>query len=102
MGAYIELNTLLRPPEGFDFTALSVGKKYSVILERERIFPLHIAVLLIDKDWNFYGYVVAHSANIIDKKTKIEFEVITLFSKDEQKLYQEKFIEAGKITGEVK
>jgi len=102
MGYYVELNTLLRPPSPFEFTTLTVGNKYIVTLERERAFPLHIAVLLIDADWNFYGYAVAHSALLKDKKTTIEFEILTLFSKEEQALYQKKFIEAGKLTGEVK
>lgn len=102
MGYYVELNTLLRPPEGFDFQALELNKKYTVTLERERAFPLHIAVLLIDKSWNFYGYAVAHSAHVENKQTRIEFELITKFSPEEQKLYQQKFVEAGKITGEVK
>lgn len=102
MGYYVELNTLLRPPAPFDFTALAVGKKYTVTLERERAFPLHIAILLIDAEWNFYGYAVAHSAHLENKKTTIEFEMLTLFTKDEQVLYQKKFIEAGTLTGEVK
>jgi hypothetical protein len=101
MGYYVELNTLLRPPTSFDFKSLTTGKKYTIILERERAFPLHIAILLIDKDWNFYGYAVAHSALVKDKKTQIEFEMITLFKPEEQQLYQQNFIEAGKITGEV-
>lgn len=102
MGYYVELNTLLRPPTPFDFSALVIGKKYVVTLERERAFPLHIAILLIDAEWNFYGYAVAHSAFLKDKKTTIEFEMLTLFTKEERKLYQMKFIEAGTLTGEVK
>lgn len=102
MGYYVELNTLLRPPSPFDFTSLAIGNKYTVTLERERAFPLHIAILLIDADWNFYGYAVAHSAFLKDKKTTIEFEVLTLFTKEEQAIYQKRFIEAGKRTGEVK
>ena len=101
MGYYVELNTLLRPPSSFDFKSLVINKRYVVILERERVFPLHIAILLIDKKWNFYGYAVAHSAIVKDKKTQIEFEMISLFKPSEQKLYQQKFIEAGKVTGEV-
>ena len=101
MGYFVELNTLLRPPADFDFKSLVLGKKYTITLERERAFPLHIAILLIDKEWNFYGYAVAHSALVKEKKTQIEFEMISLFKPEEQKLYQQKFIEAGKITGEV-
>lgn len=102
MGYYIELNTLLRPPAPFNFSSLAIGNKYTVTLERERAFPLHIAVLLIDADWNFYGYAVAHSAYLKDKKTIIDFEILTLFTKEEQSLYQKKFIEAGRLTGEIK
>ena len=98
----IELNTLLRPPKDFDFAKLAVGQKYKVVLDRERAFPLHIAILLIDSDWNFYGYAVAHSAAVDDKRTTIEFEMLTLFSEDEKKIYKEKFVEAAKLTGEIK
>ena len=101
MGYFVELNTLLRPPSDFNFKSLVLNKKYVVVLERERAFPLHIAILLIDKEWNFYGYAIAHSAVVKNKKTQIEFEMITLFKSEEQKLYQKNFIEAGKITGEV-
>ncbi len=101
MGYYVELNTLLRPPSDFDFKSIVLNKKYQITLERERAFPLHIAILLIDKDWNFYGYAVAHSAKVENKKTQIVFELISLFKPEEQALYRSKFIEAGKFTGEV-
>lgn len=94
------MNTLLRPISNFDFTNIKVGNKYTITLDRERAFPLHIAILLIDTDWNFYGYTVAHSALIKKGRTQIEFEVLSLFSHDEQKLYKDKFIETGKLTGE--
>jgi len=102
MGYFVELNTLLRPPKNFDFKSLQIGQKYKVILDRERVFPLHIAILLIDSEWNFYGYCIAHSAELKDQKTKIEFEVISLFSPEEQEIYKKKFLDAAKVTGEVK
>ena len=77
------------------------GNRYTVTLERERAFPLHIAVLLIDAEWNFYGYAVAHSATLNDKKTTLQFEVLTLFTKEERLLYKAKFVEAARKTGEV-
>lgn len=101
MGYHVELNTLLRPAGDFDFSSLDIGKRYTTTLSRERAFPLHIAILLIDADWNFYGYAVAHSATVADAKTVIVFEMLSLFSPDEQKLYHEKFIQAAKKTGEV-
>ena len=95
------MNTLFRPPSRFDFSSLVSGERYTVTLDKERAFPLHLAILLIDKEWNFYGYCVAHSAVVKEQKTIIEFEMLTKFSLDEQKLYREKFLEAGKMTGEV-
>ncbi len=70
--------------------------------DRERAYPLHIAVLLITPDWDFLGYVVAHSMKNNDQKCEIEFEVLSLFNEQERTLYKEKFIEAGKKAGEVK
>jgi len=102
MGYMVELNTLLGLPKDFDMNTLKVGGKYVVSKDRERAFPLHIAMLLVDSEWNFYGYCDAHSAIIKEQKTEIEFEVLSLFTPEEQKLYKEKFLEAAKITGEVK
>ena len=102
MGYHVELNTLLRPPQGFVFATLSTGKKYTVTLERDRAFPLNIAILVIDADWNFYGYAVARKAKVADGRTEVEFEMLTLFSEAEKNIYKKKFIEAAKLTGEVK
>jgi hypothetical protein len=102
MGYLTELNTLLGLPKDFDPKTLEIGKTYSVLKERERTFPLHIAILMVDSEWNFYGYAVVNSALLKDGKSLLEFTVLSLFSSDEQKLYKSKFIEAAKITGEVK
>lgn len=97
----VELNTLLRPTPPFDFSHIEVGIMYTSTLERERAFPLNIAILVVDAEWNFYGYAVAKSILVKDKKTVISWEMLTLFSNEEQLLYKNKFIEAGKLTGEV-
>ena len=102
MGYYVEVNTLVRLPNDVDKSTLAVGQKIVIRRERERIVPLHIALLLIDKDWNFYGYCRVNSAETKDQKTKMEIQILSLFKPEEQKLYKEKFTEAGKVTGEVK
>ena len=61
MGYMTELNTLIGLPKDFDVTILSLEKRYRIMKERERTFPLHIAMLVVDGEWNFYGYGVAHS-----------------------------------------
>ena len=102
MGYMVELNTLIGLPKDFDVTSLAVGKKYKILKPRERSFPLHIAMLIIDAEWNFYGYGIAHSAKSFDQQTELEFEVLSIFSADEQIIYKNNFLNAAKITGEVK
>lgn len=101
MGYLTELNTLLGLPKNFDVSTLKIGEKYLITKDRERSFPLHIAILMVTSDWNFLGYVMAHSMKNVNQKCEIEFEVISLFSLNEQTLYKTKFLEAAKITGEI-
>ena len=70
MGYIVELNTLLGLPKDFDVNTLKAGERYSISKDRERIFPLHIALLVVDNQWNFYGYCVAHSAVVKEQKTQ--------------------------------
>lgn len=47
MGYFTELNTLLRlPKDSIDVSTFAIGKKYTVTKDNERMFPLHIAMLL--------------------------------------------------------
>lgn len=102
MGYMVELNTLLGLPKDFDPKTLEIGRTYKITKDRERAFPLHIAILIVDSEWNFYGYAVAHSITVRNQQTDIEFEILSLFSTEERNLYKQKFIEAGRMTGEVK
>jgi hypothetical protein len=100
MGYMVELNTLLRPPEPFDFSSLTQGSVHTVTLDRERAFPLHIAVLVVDKEWNFYGYAKATGLQVADKKTTITFEMLTVFPAEERGIYKQNFLAAAHKTGE--
>ncbi len=101
MGYMVELNTLLGLPKEFDSNSLQVGNSFQILKDRERAFPLHIAVLMVDSEWNFYGYAVVHSALVKDKKTEFNFEVLSLFSEEIREEYKKNFLHAAKITGEV-
>ena len=96
-----ELNTLLKLPKDFDASELAVGKIYDVTKDAERVFPLHIAVFLVGSDWTFYGYCVVHKAVLHKNTTTMSFEVLSLFSPDEQNLYKQKFLQAAAKTGEI-
>jgi hypothetical protein len=102
MGYYVEVNTLVRLPEDVNIAELAIGQKITITRERERIVPLHIALLFIDKEWNFYGYCRVNSSEIKDQTTKMEVEIISLFNSEERRIYKEKFVAAGKITSEIK
>lgn len=97
----VELNTMLGLPKDFDLSNFEINKSYTVIKPRERAFPLHLAVLVVDYNWNFYGYCEVSSAVVKDGKTELTFKMITMFSEVERKLYKSKYLEAGKITGEI-
>lgn len=102
MGYLTELNTLLGLPKDFDVRALTVGETYTILKDRERTFPLHTAILMVDSVWNFYGYAMVNSAVLKEGKSTLEFTALSLFTLEEQKLYREKFVAAAKLTGEVK
>lgn len=97
----IELNTLLGLPKDFDTSTLSVGQQFTISKDRERAFPLHIAVLIVDSEWNFYGYAVVHSALVQDQKTQFTFEVLSVFEPSVRAIYKRNFVQAGKATGEI-
>lgn len=102
MGYMVELNTLIGLPKGFDVGTLEVGSKHTILKDRERAFPLHIAMLMVTSDWDFLGYAVVHRTKNENRSCEIYFEVISLFSESERVLYKKKFLEAAKFTGEVK
>ena len=97
-----ELNTLIGLPKEFQTQTLEIGKTYFIHKERERTFPLHIAMLMVDFEWNFYGYAVVNSLTLKEGKSTLEFTVLVLFTEQEKKLYKEKFVYAATQTGEIK
>lgn len=102
MGYMTELNTLIGLPKDFDPQILAVGQTYAIVKDRERSFPLHIAMLLVDSEWNFYGYAVVDSLFSKEGKSTLQFRVLSLFNESERALYKEKFVTAAKMTGELK
>lgn len=102
MGAMTELNSIVRLPGDFDFTSLKHGLIIKVELERERLLPLRIALLYFHTDWNMLGYCRVLSTQQKDGKTYMEVEILTVFNDSEKAIYKDKFVEAGKYTGEAK
>jgi hypothetical protein len=101
MGYHTELNTLLRFPAGYDLSGFQSGAKYSITRERERFFPLHLAILTVTDRMEFLGYSVVNSLEIRDGNTVLNFEVLSVFTPEEQAIYTKRYMEAGKMTGEL-
>ena len=95
-----EINSIVRFPENYDLSTLRSGMIVDLVLERERILPLRIALLYFCGDWNFLGYCRVLSLTQKDSKTNLEVEILTVFTEEEQLNYKMKFVEAGKFTGE--
>lgn len=101
VGSISEINTLIRLPRDFDCNGLEVNKSYSISKDRNRIYPVGIAILIVDSDWNFYGYGKITSSNIHKDHTEIEFSVLSVFSTEEAAVFKDKFLEAAHQTGEI-
>lgn len=102
MGAMTEINSIVRFPGDFDFTTLKHGLIVDLELERERVLPLRIALLYFHTDWNFLGFCRVLSITQKEGKTYMQVEVLTIFDEHERAMYKQKFVEAGKFTGEAK
>jgi hypothetical protein len=102
MGYTAELNTLLRVSKETSYKDYEIGKTYTVTAPRERFFPLHIAILMIDEHWEFIGYCFVHSSEIKNQQTILNFEVLSLFTPEERNIYTKRFADAAIKTGEIK
>jgi hypothetical protein len=100
MGSMTEINSLVRFSADFDLSSLKSGLVVDLVLERERVLPLRIALLYFHTDWNFLGYCRVLSLTQKEGKTYLQVEVLTVFTDEERETYKSKFIEAGKFTGE--
>lgn len=102
MGAMTEINSIVRFPGDFDLVSLKNGLLVDLVLDRERVLPLRIALLYFHTDWNFLGYCRVLSLTQKEGKTYLQVEVLTVFTEQEREIYKTKFVEAGKFTGESK
>lgn len=98
----IEVNSIVRISPDFDMSLLKQGFRTKIELQRERILPLRIALLYFHSDWNFLGYCRVLSITQAEEKTFAEIEILTVFDEETKKIYKERFVEAGKFTGEAK
>ena len=101
MESRIEINSLVILPDRINTNDLAEGQRLQFTRKDERTIPLQTALLMIDQDWNFYGYCRVISLQTTKGQTQVEIEVLILFTKDEVELYKNNFMKAGRMTGEV-
>ena len=87
MGTQIELNTMLRLGKDDVIPAeLVVGKSFCSTKNNVRIYPMDLAILLLAEDWTAQGYCAVRKTVVKNGQMEVEFEVLTLFTPEEQKL----------------
>jgi len=87
MGTQIELNTMLRLGKDDAKPAeLIVGKSYRSKKSNVRIYPMDLSILLLAEDWTAQGYCSVRKTVVENGQMEVQFEVLTLFTPEEQKL----------------
>jgi len=93
MGYHLEFNCLLVvPSQQIDLKNLSVGDKFTVIKEKERLYPLDIAIEICDEDYQYFGKVAVRKLTLESGATTVDIEVLRVFSFDEAAVYTDTFI----------
>ncbi len=93
MGYQLELNSLLVLPDGsFNPDELKVGEQCSLSKEGERLYPLNIPVEFCDSSYKYIGKCKIIKLTLEKGKTRLEFEVLKLFTPDEAEVFTKNFI----------
>ena len=95
MSTNLKLNGLLSLPDGFDTSKLVVGKKITIEKSGMRIMPFYNPLELSTSDHTYLGKILVTELRIVKDKTYVTFEVLKLFSSEEQKTYTSNFIKAS-------
>jgi len=102
MGYHIEINTMLRLREAdVKLEDLQIGRQYTVSKSNIRIYPTDMAILFLSENWIVLGYCAIRKILISNKNMEITFEILSLFTSDEQKIYAVRLKEALTTTHEI-
>lgn len=75
-----------------DLATLEVGQHYTIVKEKERLYPLNIAIEICDDAYNYYGKVAVRKLALEAGKTTLEIEVLKIFDANECAVYTNNFI----------
>ena len=91
MSTDLKLNALLSLPENFN-KRLEVGKVYTIQKSDFRIMPFNIPMEFSTYDHKYLGKIRIKELKITKEGTKVTFEIVKLFSKEESEVYTRNFI----------
>ncbi len=93
MGYNLEINSLLKVPEGaLDLSQLATGSVYELSKEGQRLYPLNIPVELCDHSYRYLAKVKVTELCLSADKTNLKIEVIKVFSEEESEVFSRNFI----------
>lgn len=91
MSTEYKLNALLSLPPSFT-DELSEGNIYTIEKEGTRIMPVETPMEVCDSNYVYLGKVKVTELVLTNKKTRITFEVVKVFTKEESKIFTDTFI----------
>ena len=92
MSTNLKLNALLSLPDNYDVNSLIEGQEVTIEKNGMRIMPFYKPIELSTEDHKYIGKILVKELRIIKDKTFVTFEILKLFSTEEQKVYSNNFI----------
>lgn len=98
-----EFNYILKIREAQGLPATpKEGETYSFEKTIERIYPLHLPILLCDDDHNVIGKCIILAYTAGNKKTTGKYKIVSLFNEAKKKIFTGDLLETIKIIEENK
>lgn len=99
MGYQLEFNCLLRVANGdLDIRTIKPGERYTVVKDKNRLYPLNIPIEICDQDYHYYGKVVVRRLSLEAGRTVLDIEVLKVFTDTEAAVYTANFIPPSSIS----
>ena len=95
MGFSLEINTLLRVPEGIiDLPGIQAGQELSLTKPGLRLYPLDIPLELCDENYHYIAKIKITKLILGNAETTLTFLVLKVFSAADAAAFSNNFIPA--------
>ncbi len=74
-----------------------IGQTYSFQKTIERIYPLHLPILLVDDDYKVYGKCIILEYTAGGGMTKGQYQIVALFDAEKAKVFTDDLLETVEI-----